>query len=145
MSIFDINFADITKEDEMSIFTLSPQGLSGQAAQAMPSKPPPEGLEVGMEMLKRLEPDLTPLPMEIMVCSIAVSLRNISDKLSALANVTEQGNFGQSYSLKAIKDAIDSSNTRIEGKLQNISEAAFKLINIKVSVLEEELKKLRGY
>lgn len=145
MSIFDINFADITKEDEMSIFTLSPQGLSGQAAQAMPSKPPPEGLEVGMEMLKRLEPDLTPLPMEIMVCSIAVSLRNISDKLSALVNVTEQNNFKQSYNLKAIKDAIDSSNTRIEGKLQNISEAAFKLINIKVSVLEEELKKLRGY
>ena len=124
--------------------TLGPQGLSGQAAQVTPSKPP-EGLEVGMEMLKRLEPDLTPLSMEVMVCSIAVSLRYIHIDLSSIKNAIEAGDFGQRDSLKAIADKIDSSNTRIEGKLQNISEAAYKLINLKVSVLEEELKKLRGY
>ena len=124
MSIFDI-----TKEDDMSVGqpvsnTLGPQGLSGQAAQAMPSKPPPEGIEVGMDMLKRLEPDLTLLPMEFMICSIAVSLRNISDKLSALVNVTEQGNYGQRDSLAKIADAVTTVGSHVSSVRSDVDQIA---------------------
>ena len=95
----------------MSMQPLNPTPVgptAPMAAQAKMDRPPPEGLEIGMESLKRLEPDLTPLPMDYMVMSIAVSLKGINDNLFTIKNEIEAGNFGQRDSLKAITDAITS-------------------------------------
>lgn len=108
------------------------------AAQAMPSKPPPEGIEVGIEMLKRLEPDLTPLSMEVMVCSIAVSMRGIHNDLSSIKNALEAGNFGQRDSLAAIKDAV----TNLRSELGSVSSGLNSIAKAKREAIQNELSKM---
>lgn len=114
------------------------QASAKQAGQVVPEKEP---IEKGFELLKRMEPDIEMIAIEYSAASIAVSLRDISTQLHRLCTQVELGNVGQGSNLAQI--AANTEDHTV--KLDNISQAAFKLLNAKTAILEDELKRLRRY
>lgn len=133
---------NILNPQPMPLNTGGPAGVTGsmqaQAKQVVPEKEP---IEKGFELLKRMEPDIEMIAIEYSAASIAVSLRDISTQLHRLCTLVELGNVGQGSNLAQI-----AANTKDHTvKLDNISQAAFKLLNAKTAILEDELKRLRRY
>mgnify|MGYP000844959010 CR=1 FL=1 len=133
---------NILNPQPMPLNTGGPAGVTGsmqaQAKQVVPEKEP---IEKGFELLKRMEPDIEMIAIEYSAASIAVSLRDISTQLHRLCTQVELGNVGQGSNLAQI--AANTEDHTV--KLDNISQAAFKLLNAKTAILEDELKRLRRY